>query len=99
MDVDASERRPGGGGRGSHTPQHDCRKRAGAAATDRSPVMEKRSELYVIQEPETPVKCEVLHISGIRSHGPASPRPVGRPWPRHIAWREYLRRAKQKIGV
>jgi hypothetical protein len=58
--------------------------------------MDKRSELYVIEEPEAPVKREVLHLSGIRSHGPAKARPVGRPWPRHIAWREYLRRARNK---
>jgi hypothetical protein len=57
--------------------------------------MEKRPELYAIQEPETPVKREVLHLSGIRSHGPASPRPVGPPWPKQVAWRERLR----KIGV
>jgi hypothetical protein len=62
-------------------------------------VTDKRPELVQIQEPEAPVKREVLHISGIRSAGPATPRPVGRPWPRHISWREHLRRAKQKIGV
>jgi len=60
---------------------------------------DKRPELYQIQEPEAPVKREVLHITGIRSHGPVELRPVGRPWPRHISWREYLRRAKQKSGV
>jgi len=59
-------------------------------------------ELYVIQEPEpeAPVEREVLHVSGIRSHGPVELRPVGRPWPRHISWREYQRRAKaRKNGV
>ena len=76
MDVDASERRPGGGGRGSHE----------------EPVTEKRTELYAIQEPETPVKREVLHLSGIRSHGPAEGRPVGPPWPRQVDWRAFLRR-------
>ena len=79
MDVDASERRPGGGRRGSHE----------------EPVMNKHPDLYVIEEPETPVKREVLHLSGIRSHGPAEPRPVGRPWPQQLDWREYLRRAKK----
>ena len=60
--------------------------------------MDKRSELYQIQEPEAPVKRAILHLTGIRSHGPASPHPVGPPWPRQVAWREHLRR-KQKIGV
>jgi hypothetical protein len=92
MDVDASERRPGGGGRSGHETH------AGPAATDCGPVMDKRSELYQIEEPEAPVKREVLHLTGIRSHGPASPRPVGPPWPPQVAWRERLRR-KQKIGV
>ena len=53
---------------------------------------DKRPELYQIQEPEAPVKREVLHITGIRSHGPAEGRPVGPPWPRQVDWREYLRR-------
>jgi hypothetical protein len=78
MDVDASERRPDGGRRGSHEEQ----------------VMDKPSELYKIQEPETPVKRKILHLTGIRSHGPAKPRPVGRPWPRQVDWRGFLRRAK-----
>ena len=86
--MDASERRPVGGGRGSHEGH------AGPAATDRGPVMDKRSELYQIQEPEAPVKREVLHIRGIRSHGPAVARRVGRPWPRQVDWRGFLRRGK-----
>ena len=89
MDVDASERRPGGGGRSGHE------KHAGPAATDCGPVMDKRSELYQIEEPEAPVKREVLHLTGIRSHGPATPRPVGRPWPRQVAWRDFLRHTKK----
>jgi len=76
MDVDASERRPGGGRRGSHE----------------APMIKKPPELYVIEEPETPVKREVLHLSGIRSHGPAEGRPVGPPWPRQVDWRAFLRR-------
>jgi len=60
--------------------------------------MDKRPELYQIEEPA--VKREVLHVSGTRSHDPATPRPVGRPWPRHISYREYQRRAKaRKDGV
>ena len=53
---------------------------------------DKRPELYQIQEPEAPVKREVLHITGIRSHGPVELRPVGRPWPRQVDWRAFLRR-------
>lgn len=60
--------------------------------------MNKHPDLYVIEEPETPVKREVLHLSGIRSHGPAVALPVGRPWPRQVDLREYLRR-KKAIGV
>ena len=57
--------------------------------------MENEKQLYKIEEPEAP-KREVLHISGIRSHGPATVQPVGRPWPRQAAWRESLRRATKK---
>jgi hypothetical protein len=60
-------------------------------------MMDKRPELYVIQEPEPPVERKVIHLAGIRSHGPASPRPVGRPWPRQVAWRDFLRRAKNQV--
>jgi hypothetical protein len=99
MDVDASERRPDGGRRGSHEarePRQDGRRRhAGLAGTDRRPVMDKRPELYVIREPET-VARKVLHLPGIRSHGPATPRPLGRPWPRQVAWRDRLRDAKRQ---
>jgi hypothetical protein len=47
------------------------------------PVMDMRPELYIIREPET-VERKVLHLSGVRSHGAASPRPLGRPWPRQV---------------
>jgi hypothetical protein len=82
MEVDAGKRRPGGGRRSSHE----------------KPMTDKPSELYQIQEPEAPAKREILHLTGIRSHGPATPRAVGRPWPRQVAWREALRRAKS-IGT
>ncbi len=52
-------------------------------------------KLYVISEPE-PVHREVLHISGIRSHGPAEIRAVTRPWPRQRALRELLRQPARK---
>ena len=82
MDVDASERRPGGGRRGSHE----------------KAMIDKPSELYQIREPEAPAQREILHLTGIRSHGPATPRAVSRPWPRQVASRDALRRAK-KTGV
>jgi hypothetical protein len=95
MDVDASERRLDGGGRGSHEArqprQHGRRRLAGLARTDRRPVMDKRPELYVIREPET-VERKVLYLSSFR--GVAEARALGRPWPRHVAWRDRLRQTK-----
>lgn len=61
-------------------------------------MMDKPSELYQIQEPAAPAKREILHVTGIRPHGPATPRAVSRTWPRQVAWRDALRRAK-KTGV
>ena len=58
--------------------------------------MDKRPQLYVIQEPE-PVERKVIHLSGIRSHGPAEARVMAKPWPRQHAWRDAVRRIK-KIG-
>ena len=97
MDVDASERRPGGGGRGSHALQRRRRKRARLAGTDRRPVMERPTGLYALQEPESPADGNVFQINAIRSyfHGLATPpRPLGPPWPRQTDWREYLRKIK-----
>jgi len=88
MDVDASERRSGGGGRGSHALRHRRRSRAGPAATGRSRLMEKRPELYVIEEPEAPAPSNVLEFRTLRSHGPATLRPVGPPWPRQVVWHD-----------
>ena len=82
MEVVAGERRPGGGRRGSHE----------------APVMDKPSELYQIQEPAAPAQREILHVTGIRPQSPATPRAGSRPWPRQVAWRYVLRRAK-KTGV
>jgi len=48
-------------------------------------------ELYVIQEPEAPAPRNVIHISGIRSHGAADVRRVERPWPRQRSFREMMR--------
>jgi hypothetical protein len=61
-------------------------------------MIDKPSELYQIQEPEAPAKREILHVTGIRPQGLATPRALGRPWPRQVARRDARRRAK-KIGV
>jgi hypothetical protein len=91
MDLDASERRA-----------HRRRRRrpetqaavAGADSGTSAP-MNKRPQLYVIQEPET-VERKVLHLSGgIRVHGPAEARDVAKPWPRQHAWRDAVRRIKK----
>ena len=55
--------------------------------------MDKRPELYVIREPET-VERKVLHLSSLRSVMEA--RALGRPWPRHIAWRDRLHAKSQE---
>jgi hypothetical protein len=74
MDVDARERRPDGGGRGSHE--------AGR------PVMKLPPGLYRIEEPEAPAPSNVVAIGGIRSypHGLVMPHAVGAPWPRQVDW-------------
>jgi hypothetical protein len=55
--------------------------------------MDKRPELYVIREPET-VERKVLHLSSLR--GVMEARALGRPWPRHIAWRDRLHAKTQQ---
>ena len=49
--------------------------------------------LYTIQEPAAPAKRRTLHLKLICLHQPASPRPIGRPWPRQVAWRDLPVRA------
>ena len=51
--------------------------------------------LYAIEEPAAPAKRRTLHLKLICLHQPAIPRPVGRPWPRQVAWRD----VRPKIGV
>jgi hypothetical protein len=89
MDVDARERRPGGGRR-DVPPRERRRKRAGPAATDRGTLMEKPTGLYTIQEPETPARSNVFQFNAIRSypHGLVTARPLGAPWPRQVAWHD-----------
>lgn len=81
MDVDASQRRPGGGRCGSDA-------RAG-----RRRLMEKPTELHASKEPEA-AQSNVFQINAIRSyeHGLVFPRPLGAPWPRQVDWRAYLRK-------
>ena len=66
-------------------------------------MVKKPPELYVISEPEAPAESNVFHMSGIRSAGPADPRPVAPPWPSQVPWEEFLRRWKdqypKKIGL
>jgi hypothetical protein len=62
------------------------------------PVMDERPESYVIREPET-VERKVLHRSGIRPHGPARPRPLGRPWPRQVAWQDRLTARRRRLAL
>jgi hypothetical protein len=91
MDVDASQRRPDGGRRGS------------AALAERRRLMEKPTELYSIQEPEAPADSNVFQLStnvfqlnAIRSyeHGLVFPRPLGAPWPRQVDWRAFLNKSE-----
>ena len=57
--------------------------------------MNKPSELYAIQEPAAPARRKTLQVRLLCLHEPADARPVARPWPRQVAWRESL----QKIRV
>jgi|RhiMethySRZTD1v2_1073278.scaffolds.fasta_scaffold560773_2 hypothetical protein len=93
MDVDESKHRPGRGRRGSHALRRRRRKRAGPAGTDRRPVKDNRTKLYIIQEPEAPGESNVFQLNAIRSyfHGLATPRPIGPPWPRQVVWRDVPR--------
>ena len=57
--------------------------------------MDKPSEMYQIQEPEGPAKRATLHLAVNRPRGRAETSRIGRPWPRQVAWRGYLRRPKK----
>ena len=89
MDVDAGERCPDGGGRGSD------------ALAERRRLMEKPTGLYTIQEPEAPaddavfeLSANVFQLNAIRSyeHGLVFPRPLAAPWPRQVDWRTFLQK-------
>ena len=53
--------------------------------------MEQHTGLYAIQEPEAPAPSNVFQLNTIRSypHGLATPRPLGAPWPRQVAWHDF----------
>ena len=53
--------------------------------------MELPTGLYAIQEPAASARRKTLHIRLLCLHEPATARPVGRPWPRQIDWRDALR--------
>jgi hypothetical protein len=40
----------------------------------------------------------VIHISGIRSHGPAVGGAVTGPWPRQAEWRKLMHRIVKNLG-
>lgn len=57
--------------------------------------MKKPAELYTIQEPEASIERTIAELNAMSAHGPATPRPVAAPWPRQVAWRDYLASAKR----
>ena len=52
--------------------------------------MDKCFRLEVVRDL---VAWNVVHISGIRSHGPAAGADVAPPWPIQNSWRRRLRRS------
>ena len=50
----------------------------------------KLPELYLVRAPEAAAASNVIHIGGIRSHGPADLCAVGRSWPLQHAWRDLV---------
>ena len=55
------------------------------------------SGLYAIQEPAAPARRKTLHIRLLCLHEPATPRPVARPWPRQVEWRDALRGQRSNL--
>jgi hypothetical protein len=58
--------------------------------------VKKLPELHLVPEPEAAAASNVIHISGIRSHGPAVLYAVGPSWPLQHAWRDLVRRLVKK---
>jgi len=52
--------------------------------------MQKLPELHLVPGPEDAAASNVVHISRIRSHGPANLYAVGRSWPLQHAWRDLV---------
>jgi hypothetical protein len=50
------------------------------------------------QHTQAPAASNVFQLNTIRSyaHGLVTARPLGRPWPWQLAWRERLRRATSR---
>jgi hypothetical protein len=48
--------------------------------------------------PATASASNVIHISGIRSHGPAVGAALTRPWLRQTEWRNLMRRIAKNQG-
>jgi hypothetical protein len=81
--MDARERRPGGGRRGSHAPG---RRNAGAAA-DRRAAVSKRPQLYLVHGSEAPKERKLYRLRETRPH-----EAPGYVWPPAGEWRELVRR-------
>ncbi len=60
--------------------------------------MEKNPKLEIVREPASSTPREVLHTSGIRSHGPTTGRSVTLPWPRQGVWRNRMRQIGKDRG-
>ena len=59
--------------------------------------MEKGTWLYALQEPDAPPRRRTRHLKLICFHEPATPRAVGRPWPRQVDWRGFLAGVRTRI--
>ena len=57
-----------------------------------------RPEPEIVAAAASSAERKVLHISGIRSHPPATGHAVVRPWPRQGAWRARLRQSGWNRG-
>ena len=60
--------------------------------------VDRRPQPEIVAEAAGSAERKVLHISGIRSHPPATNHAVVRPWPRQGPWRDLLRQAGKNRG-